>query len=84
MEDPRITGFSEDRSINSPPLFDGSNFDSWRVKIKIFIQAHDYDLWNIIVNGQHTHHSRLDKNLGELNARVLNTLYCALNENIFE
>ena len=83
MTIPRITDFSEGRSINSPPLFDGSNYDSWRVKIKVFIQVQDYNLWNIIVNGHHTHHSSLHKNLGELNTRAMNFLYCALHENIF-
>ena len=45
---------AEGQSTNRPPLFNGSNYTYWKAQIKIFIQALDYDMWSIIVNGPHT------------------------------
>ena len=66
--------------------------------MKIFIQASDYNLWSVIVNGPHiftytsnnivTSKSELDwddndKRMAQLNARTINVLYCALGVNKF-
>ena len=66
--------------------------------MKIFIQALDYDMWSIIVNGPHTptkiidgeESSKLekdwdevDKKMAQLNAKAMNVLYCALDANEF-
>ena len=66
--------------------------------MKIFIQASDYNLWSIIVNGPHipTHSiNKLvtlkpenewddnDRRMTQLNAKAINVLYCALSVNEF-
>ena len=66
--------------------------------MKIFIQALDYNLWSIIINGPHisTHIiNRIitlkleldwddnDKWIAQLNAKAINVLYCALDVNGF-
>ena len=66
--------------------------------MRIFIQASDYNLWNIIVNGPHipTHTSNNlvtlkpecewddnDRRMAQLNAKAINVLYCALSMNEF-
>ncbi|KAH1082219.1 hypothetical protein J1N35_010532 [Gossypium stocksii] len=33
------------------PLFNGTNYSYWRVRMKLFIQANDYEVWRIITNG---------------------------------
>ena len=38
-------------SLYIPPLFDGSNFNSWKKIISIFIQSYDIELWKVIVFG---------------------------------
>ena len=77
--------FNEEYSIDRPLLFNGSNYISWKVRIKIFIQAHDYNLWKIIVNGLHTPNALIeyDKEKIQLNAKVINLLYCLLDINVF-
>ena len=44
----------EGQSTNRPPLFNGSNYTYWKARMRIFIQALDYDLWSVIINGPHT------------------------------
>ena len=66
--------------------------------MKIFVQALDYNLWSIIVNGSHilTHtinniitlKSKLDwddndKRMKKLYTKAINVLYCALDINEF-
>ena len=66
--------------------------------MRIFIQALDYDIWSIIVNGPHTptkiidgvesikskkEWDEIDKKMAQLNARAMNILYYALDANEF-
>ena len=41
----------EGTSINRPPLFNGEGYAYWKVRMKIFIQAIDMEIWNAIENG---------------------------------
>ena len=41
------------QSTNRPPLFNEVNYTYWKDMMKIFIQALNYNLWTIIVNGPH-------------------------------
>ena len=92
------TSLAEGQSTNRPPLFNGSNYTYWKARIKIFIQALDYDMWSIIVNGPHTptkiidgvestkperEWDEVDKKMAQLNAKAMNILYCALDANEF-
>ena len=66
--------------------------------MRIFIQALDYDIQSIIVNGPHTptkiingkelikfekKWNEIDKKMAQLNARAMNVLYYALDANEF-
>ena len=66
--------------------------------MKIFIQALDYNMWSIIVNGPYTptriidgvestkpekEWDEVDKKIAQLNAKAMNILYCALDANEF-
>ena len=65
--------------------------------MKIFIQASDYNLWIVIVNGPHifTHINNIvtlkaeldwddnDKRMEQLNTKTINVLYYALGVNEF-
>ena len=89
---------AEGQSTNRPPLFNGSNYTYWKARMCIFIQALDYDLWSVIINGPHTPTVIIngiptpkqekdwddsDKKLVQLNAKAMNVLYCALDANEF-
>ncbi|MFQ6657063.1 hypothetical protein Gotur_026890 [Gossypium turneri] len=43
------TIFSEEHSTMRPPLF--TNYSYWGTRMKLFIQANDYEVWRIITNG---------------------------------
>ena len=44
-------GYSEGQNINRPPLFNGQYYSWWKARMEVFIQAEDYELWNIITDG---------------------------------
>ena len=52
--------FNEGYSIDRPPLLNESNYSYWKVRMRIFIQAHDYNLWKIIINGSHNPNALLE------------------------
>jgi hypothetical protein len=35
---------------NGTPLFDGKNYAFWSRRMKIFVQAHGFDVWQAIVD----------------------------------
>ena len=89
---------AEGQSTNRPPLFNGSNYTYWKARMKIFIQALDYDMQSIIVNGAHTptkiidsvestkskrEWDKVDKKMTQLNTKAINVLYYALDANEF-
>jgi len=43
--------FGEATSINRPPLFCGLNYQSCKVRMKIFVETIDRGIWNAIING---------------------------------
>ena len=66
--------------------------------MRIFLQALDYDLWSVLVNGPHIstklidgvsllklegEWDEIDKKIVQLNAKVMNILYCTLDANEF-
>ena len=86
------------QSSNRPPLFNESNYGYWKARIKIFIQAFDYKMWDIIVSGPHTstkiinnvpilkaesEQVKNDERMAQLNAKAMNLLYYALDTNEF-
>ena len=44
---------NEGQSINRTPLFNRENYTYWKARMRIFIQALDYNIWSAIVNGPH-------------------------------
>ena len=43
--------FNEGQSTNKPPLFNRANYTYQKARMKIFVQALDYNMQSIIVNG---------------------------------
>ena len=75
----------ERQLTNRPPLFNGTNYTFWKIHMKIFIQAQDYDLWKIIIDSAHTPNALIehDKKMAQLNAKTMNILYYSLDINKF-
>ena len=85
----------EGNSATRPPLFNGNNYGYWKVRMIIFLQSMDYELWEIIEKGPYipmkkeTEGTLVAKNKSEwdesdkkritLNAKAINILFCALS-----
>ncbi|GAV62155.1 DUF4219 domain-containing protein [Cephalotus follicularis] len=82
-----------------PPFFDGNNYSHWKAKMTIFIQALDFNLWEIIVNDPELPETISKKGVKslkprglymdedrkkvQLNAKAKHVIICALNSNEF-
>jgi hypothetical protein len=88
----------EGRSHTRPPYFDGSNYGTWKLKMKIFIQSQDRLLWRTIVKGFNYPTKKVEGNnilkdedvfdfeeakLFDFNVRAMNLIYCAINDEEF-
>ncbi len=89
---------AEGQATNRPPLFNGPNYSYWKTRMRILVQAQDYALWRAIIKGPHEPSHIVngvqvpkpeedwdenDSKMVQLNARAMNTLYCALDVNEF-
>jgi len=43
--------FAEGASIHRPSMFSGINYQFWKIKMQIFIESIDKEIWDAIVNG---------------------------------
>ena len=92
------TSLIEGQSTNHPSLFNETNYTYWKACIWIYIQTLDYQVWRVIIKDPHTptikidgkdipkpkeDRDELDMKLIELNRKVINVLYCALDANEF-
>ena len=74
------------------------NYGYWKARMKIFIQSIDFQLWKVIMKGPYIPTINVDgvdmpkpeedwddqeMKKGELNAKAMNLLYCAIDPNEF-
>ena len=79
-----------------PFLFIGDNYAYWKTRMRLFIQGTDYEAWRVIVNGplmptkkvrdedvikEESEWDANDIKMAQLNAKVMHTLFCALEAN---
>ena len=76
----------EGQSINRQLFFDGNNYTYWKCRMIIYLKSINFKLWDIIINGfpkndkPYSEWSEEDKRLATLNAKGLNILVCAVNQ----
>ncbi|XP_052109219.1 uncharacterized protein LOC127741214 [Arachis duranensis] len=86
---------TEGQSSNKSPLFNGKNYTYWKERMKIFVQAVDYRLWKIILEGPQfptttsaegivslkpeASWTEKDRKKVELNAKAINLLNYAIS-----
>ena len=85
------THLAKGQSTTRPPLFDGENYNYWKVRMMIFIQANSYEEWNIIFKGpripsklvnsvkvpkEESEYNENDFRMIQLNAKAKHTLLC--------
>jgi len=46
--------FAEGASIHRPPMFCGLNYKFWKIRMQIFIEFIDKEIWDAIVNEPYT------------------------------
>ena len=75
------------QSSFKPPQFDGTNFAYWKARMAIFLKSIDYVVWNMVQEEctppttDYDYWTNEAKREATLNARAMNALYCALDEN---
>ncbi|KAF7824928.1 DUF4219 domain-containing protein/UBN2 domain-containing protein [Senna tora] len=82
--------FIQGHSIKRPPLFDGTNYALWKIKMKIFIQSQNVDVWRVISQGPHvitrpeSEWNESDSKKVQLNSQAIHYLFCAVNSSLFK
>jgi hypothetical protein len=89
---------NEGVSTSRPSFFDGNDYAYWKVRMIIYLQSINYDLWisienrphkptkienNIMVLKPRSEYTNGDKKLLSMEAKTMNTLCCALSINEF-
>ena len=98
MTTPFGSSHIEGQSTQRPPFFNGSDYSYWKARMRIFIQAQDYEMWSIVVNGPYIPSIYVDgvkvpklemdwdehdMRKAQLNSKAMNVFYCALDRNEF-
>ena len=70
-----------------PPQFDGTYFIYWKERMTIFLKSIDFSVWNMVQEeytpptSDYEYWTNDAKKEATLNARAMNALYCAIDEN---
>jgi hypothetical protein len=73
----------EGTSTNKPPLFDGTNFSFWKVRMRTYIMALGVDVWDVVETGYTKPvvlASKDDKLEFSFNAKAMNVILSGLAE----
>ncbi|KAH9649255.1 Integrase catalytic domain-containing protein [Citrus sinensis] len=91
--------FRKGQSTTRPPFFDGNDYAYWKTRMKIYLQALDYEIWEVVCDGPFmpmfkvevgddipkpsSQWSELEKRKMSLNSKAMNALFCALDKKEF-
>ena len=67
----------EGTSATKPPLFDGTNFAFWKVRMRTYLMALGVDVWDVVETGYTKHvvlASKDDKLEFRFNAKGMNSI----------
>ncbi|KAH9670243.1 hypothetical protein KPL70_016903 [Citrus sinensis] len=89
----------EGQSTTRLPFFDGNDYAYWKTRMRIYLQALDYEIWEVVCDGPFmptfkdeveddipkpsSQWSELEKRKMSLNSKAINALFCALNKKEF-
>ena len=79
---------SEGMAIGKAPLFDGSNYSYWKIRMSIFLKAMSPSIWKIVNEGyvmslDPSNTTAQDERNAHLDAQAMNALFGALNADEF-
>ncbi|KAH9681323.1 hypothetical protein KPL71_026940 [Citrus sinensis] len=91
--------FREGQSTTRPPFFDGNDYAYWKTRMRIYLQALDYEIWEVVCDGPFLpliknefgedipkpsrEWNELEKRKAFLNSKAMNALFCALDKKEF-
>ncbi|KAH9704464.1 Integrase catalytic domain-containing protein [Citrus sinensis] len=91
--------FREGQSTTRPPYFDGNDYPYWKTRMRIYLQALDYEIWEIVNDGPFMPLTKnevgediskpsrdwneFEKRKTSLNSKAMNALFCALDKKEF-
>ncbi|KAH9679831.1 hypothetical protein KPL71_026290 [Citrus sinensis] len=91
--------FRKGQSTTRPPFFDGNDYAYWKTRMRIYLQALDYEIWEVVCDGPFmptfknevgddipkpsSQWSELEKRKMSLNSKAMNALFCALDKKEF-
>ncbi|KAH9684787.1 hypothetical protein KPL70_013662 [Citrus sinensis] len=91
--------FREGQSTTRPPFFDDNDYAYWKTRMRIYLQALDYEIWEVVCDGPFmptfkdevrddipkpsSQWSELEKRKMSLNSKAMNALFCALDKKEF-
>ncbi|KAH9792972.1 hypothetical protein KPL71_004365 [Citrus sinensis] len=91
--------FREGQSTIRPPYFDGNDYPYWKIRMRIYLQALDYEIWEIVNDGPFMPLTKnevgedipkpsrdwneFEKRKASLNSKAMNVLFCALDKKEF-
>ncbi|KAH9765776.1 hypothetical protein KPL70_001961 [Citrus sinensis] len=91
--------FREGQSTIRPPYFDGNDYPYWKIRMRIYLQALDYEIWKIVNDGPFMPLTKnevgedipkpsrdwneFEKRKASLNSKAMNALFCALDKKEF-
>ena len=79
----------EGQHASRPPFFNGSNYGYWKCRMAIFLKSIDFAVWKIVEHpytspsADYSLWSDEEKKMANLNAKAMNALYCAIDQNEF-
>jgi len=81
-----MSNYEREASIR-PPIFDGTNFVYWKVRVTAYLQSLGTEVWDIIDTGytfpSATPTDPAEKKKYETNAKAVNTLLGCLSQSEF-
>ena len=81
-----MSNYEREASIR-PPIFDGTNFIYWKVRVTAYLQSLGTEVWDIIETGytfpSTTPIDMVGKKQYETNAKAINTLLRSLSQSEF-
>ncbi|KAH9781613.1 hypothetical protein KPL71_008538 [Citrus sinensis] len=91
--------FREGQSTTRPPFFDGNDYPYWKTRMRIYLQALDYEIWEVVCDDPFLpltknefgedipkpsrEWNELEKRKVSLNSKAMNALFCALDKKEF-
>ncbi|GKU87574.1 hypothetical protein SLEP1_g1955 [Rubroshorea leprosula] len=94
------THFVEGHSITRPPYFDGTNYQYWKNRMQIWLEANSYEMWDCIARGPYkvlardqnnklvpkdpASYDEANRKKLQINAQAKNALFCALHPSEYD